>query len=435
MTDVLNACPQAQSDLTRLIELDPELLRCPFPLYEQLRTQAPVMFNERLNAWVVSRHDDIVEVLRDTETFSSAAASGASSTNGIAQRIVDDPASPEPLRQQALRRLRLAKSPVLLFTDPPLHKRQRLLVSAAFHPRRVKQLEPEVRRLSHELIDGFAARGEVELVQEFSLHLPMTIIASMIGVPAEMYATFKRWSNAFTAGTGSLDQPPEALADIFSAVDEFYDYFTEQIQARQAEPRDDLLTDLVTAREDGEEALTIDEMLQMLVQFLVAGNETTTNMLTGLMHRLAADPELQDRVRADVSMVKPLVEEGLRLESPVQGMFRSTTRDTVVGGQPIPAGSNVWLVYASANRDAGVFDNPDDIDLEAERPPHLAFSRGEHFCLGANIAKLELNVGLEILLDRLHDIRLADESADVTYHRSFILRGIAQLPLRFTPSG
>lgn len=431
MTDAATTCPYSPSDLTRLFELDKELVRCPYPLYDVVRQEAPVTFNEKLNAWVVTRHDDIVDVLRDTETFSSAKASGSSSVTALAQMLVDDPATPQKLRDQALRRLRLAGSPVLLFADPPLHKRQRVLVSAAFHPRRVKLLEPEVRRLTNELIDGFIDSGAVELVESFAIHLPMTVIATLLGVPPQNTAKFKKWSGAFTAGTGALEHSPAEIADIFAAVDEFYDYFTERIEARRAEPQDDLLSDLIAARMDDEAPLTLDEMLQMLVQFLIAGNETTTNMIDNIVYRLATDADLQARLRESPDLIPSLIEELLRLDSPVQGLFRVAVRDTVIGGQDIPAGALVWVAYASGNRDPSVFEEPDQIDLEADRPPHLTFSRGEHFCLGANIAKLELRVALEILLERLEDIELDIDPKDVEYHRTFILRGIESLPIRF----
>jgi cytochrome P450 len=425
-------CPYAPADLDRLFALEPELVRCPFPLYDVLRTQAPVTFNAKLNGYVVTRYDDVIEILKDTGTFSSEKASGPSSVSGLAQKILDDPNSPALLRAQAERRLKIAQSPVLLFTDPPLHKRQRQLVSAAFSPKRIKQLEPEVRRLVDELIDAFVEDGRVDLVPAFAIPLPMTVIATMLGVPPANMDQFKRWSNAFTAGVGAIEQDAEAMAEIFAEVDTFYDYFTAEIERRRVEPQDDLLTDLVAARMDGEAPLTLDEMLQMLVQFLVAGNETTTNSTTTMVWKLAQDPELQERVRANPALCNPLVDELLRVEAPVQGMFRVSTADATVGGVDIPAGSLVWLVYGSANLDPQTFPEPATIDLQGERAPHLAFARFEHFCLGSSIAKLELRIAAEVLLARLGDIRLDLDPADVTYHRSFVLRGIASLPITFT---
>jgi len=432
VTAPTEGCPYTPGDLDRLFALDPALVRCPFPLYDVLRDQAPVTFNDKLKGYVVTRYDDIIEVLKDTATFSSAKASGPSSVSGLAQKVLDDPASAPQLRAQAERRLKLAESPVLLFTDPPMHKRQRQLVSAAFSPKRVKQLEPEVRRLVNELIDSFIDEGHVDLVPAFSIPLPMTVIATLLGVPPSDMDQFKRWSNAFTAGVGAIEHDPDAIATMFAEVDTFYDYFTAEISRRRAEPQDDLLTDLVAARMDGEHPLTLDEMLNMLVQFLVAGNETTTNSTTTMIWKLAQDPELQDRVRANPALCNPLVDELLRVEAPVQGMFRVSTAASTVGGVEIPAGSLVWLVYGSANLDPGTFPEPTDIVLDGERAPHLSFARFEHFCLGSSIAKLELRIGAEILLERLGDIRLDFDPADVAYHRSFVLRGIASLPISFT---
>ncbi len=420
------------SDLTRLISNDPGLVRCPWPLYDVLRTEAPVTYDETLKAFVVTRYADVIEVLKDTATFSSAMASGPSSVTGLAKKLIADPETPERLRAQAERRLKLAESPVLLFTDPPLHKRQRQLVSAAFSPKRIKQLEPEVRRLVDELIDGFIADGKVDLVPQFAIPLPMTVIATMLGVPPENMDQFKRWSNAFTAGVGAVEQTREEIAEIFDEVDTFYDYFTDEIERRRVEPQDDLLTDLVEARMAGEEPLTLDEMLNMLVQFLVAGNETTTNSAGMLVNRLAQEPGLADRVRENHALIPTLVEEMLRVEAPVQGMFRVATTDGTIGDVAVPAGSVVWLVYGSANLDPETFAEPGTLDLDGDRAPHLTFARFEHFCLGANIARLELRIAAERLLDRLADIRLACDPAEVPYHRSFVLRGPASLPLTFT---
>ena len=182
MAEVADTCPYIEADLTHLLELEPDIMKCPFPLYEALREQAPVTYNHKLKGFLVSRYNDIVEVLREPEMFSSAMASGPSSVTALAKQILEDPAQPQKLRQQAARRLKMSESPVLLFTDPPLHKRQRMLVSAAFHPRRVNQLEPEVRRLTTALIDGFAADGETVVLLGRTL-AKVQAVADEIGAP------------------------------------------------------------------------------------------------------------------------------------------------------------------------------------------------------------------------------------------------------------
>jgi len=424
-------CPYNPADLGKLLAGDPDLVRCPWPLYDVLRDQDPVAYAERLGAYVVTRYADAVEVLRDHDTFSSTMASGPSSVTGLAQRLVDDPATPEVLRAQAARRLRMAKTPVLLLTDPPQHKRQRALVAPAFSPRRINALEPEIRRFANDLIDGFAARGEVELVSEFSLPLPMTVIATMLGVPPEHMSDFKRWADAFTAGVGA-DRAPAEIAQMFADIDAFYDYFTAEIESRRAEPRDDLLTDLIQARMDAEEPLSVDEILLMLSQFLVGGHETTTLMITSAAYRFATDPALADRVRAEPALIPGLIDEMLRLDAPVQGMFRLTTRPARIGDVDLPAGALVWIVFGSANRDPEAFVDPDYIAAGSSRPPHLTFGRFEHFCLGSSVARLELRLATELLLQRLPDLALACGAAELRRHGSFVLHGYPALPLRFT---
>lgn len=414
-----------------LFELNPQTVRCPYATYSQAREEAPV-WAERLNAFVVTRYDDVVSVLRDAVTYSSAMASGPASVTPLARRLSDDPEASDTLRAHVERRLEISRSAVLLNADPPLHVRQRRLVNKGFTARRIATLEPEVHTVSHDLIDTFIDDGRVDLVRQFAVELPMTVIANILGVPESMMETFKWWSDSFTVGTGNLNLTNDELEDMFSAVDQFYDYFTGQVTDRRTRPRDDLLTDLVHARLDGEEPLTLNEILQMLVQFLVAGNETTTNLLAAVMHTLVTDPGLMARVRHDHTEIRALVEEVLRLESPVQGLFRTATTDVEIGGTAIPAGSLLWLVYGSANRDRSAYPAGDDLDLEgALSRQHLAFGKGEHFCLGAPLARMEARIGVETLLSKLADIRLDCAPHDVKYLPNFVLHGLKALPLTF----
>lgn len=419
--------------LGELMALDPDRVRCPYPVYDQLRREEPVHWSDRLNSFVVTRHADISSILLDPVTFSSIKQSGPSSVSALAQRVCDDHAASNELRRQAERRLEISGKPTLINADPPVHIRQRKLVSQGFTPRRVKLMEPEVARLTGELLDSVAAKGSMDVVADFALPLPMTVIADVLGVPPARMADFKRWSDAFTKGVGALDLSTDQVIELFGAVDEFYDYFTEQIEQRRIEPRDDLLTNIVEARLDGEEPLTVNEMLHMLSVFLVGGNETTTNLLTSMVYRLLTDGELNARVRADPTLIPRLAEEMVRLETPVQGLFRTATVDTEIGGVKIPADSMIWIVFASANRDPDAITLPDGIDLDSPKAqPHLAFGRGEHVCLGASIARLEAKVGIQMLLARFPDLRLADTTPPPV-HPSFILHGLTQLDVEYTP--
>lgn len=415
----------------QLLQLDEQEVKCPFSAYSELREEAPVAWSDRLNAWVVTRYADIRQVTGDAVTFSSRKASGSSSVTSLAQRVIEGDEFSETSRRQAERRLRFAESPALLNCDPPYHKRQRGLVQAAFTRRRVIELEEDVEKITHDLIDAFIDRGSVDLIPEFTMPLPMTVIATLLGVPTERLPEFKTWSDAFTRGVGSMNLTVEQITELFQRVDDFYDYFDEQLQRRRSEPRDDLLTGLVEARLDGDQPLSNDECLQMLVQFLVGGNETTTNLIGSIMLRLLEEPELMAQVRADHSVIPVLIEEVLRLHSPVQGLFRLATADAEVGGQQISEGDMVYVCYGSGNRDDAQFERPDDLDLGRGRVTgHLAFGHGEHGCLGANLARSEARIAIEALLSRLEDIRLA-EGAEVPRHRTFILHGASSVPLTF----
>jgi cytochrome P450 len=409
-----------------------EAIRCPFPAYAQLREEHPVLWSEKLGAWLVTRYDDIREVLKDPGTFSSRYASGRNSVTGLAERIAEDPAFPEETRRQAARRVALARSTVLLTADPPLHKRQRGLVAMAFTPRRVKEMEPEFQTIVDGLVDAFPDGGTVDMMRNFAMPLPMTVIARILGVPHELMPTFKKWTVAFTKGVGALDLPREDLIELFADVDEFYDYFTDHLEQRRQDPRDDLLTDLLHARMGGEEPLTLDEILQMLVQFLVAGNETTTNLIGSTLKRLIEDPELMTSVRADLSLVPAVIEETLRLEAPSQGLFRLATADVEVGGQQVRPGDMLFLAYASGNRDEEAFPDPEAIKLDGSRGHHLAFGRGEHVCLGSNLARREAAIAVTTLLQRVHGLAHARPAEPTPYMRSFALRGPLTLPVTFT---
>ncbi|CAA0129982.1 Polyketide biosynthesis cytochrome P450 PksS [Mycolicibacterium vanbaalenii] len=426
-------CPAATMD--DLLALRPDVVRCPYAVYETARHDAPVEYSERLGGWVVTRHDDVLEVLRDATSYSNRLASGPSSVSGLAQKVLENESLPERTRVAAARRIELSKSRVLLFSDPPLHKRQRSLVNAGFTPRRVAELHDSVEELAHSLVDKMPeTTAGFDIVPAFSTPIPMTVIATLLGVPPELMGMFKDWSNAFTRGVGALEHDNDAVVEIFDQVNAFYDYFTEEISKRQENPVDDLLSDLIAARLDGEEPLTLDEMLQMLVQFLVAGNETTTNLLTSAVWKLADDAVLQQRLREDPANLPLFVDEVLRLEAPVQGVWRVAVADTEIGGVRIPADGLIYLVTGSANRDSTAFEHPNELDIDNAGSRHLTFGRGEHVCLGMNLAKLEAKIALGVLLSRTKEVRIAKPDTDIPFHRSFVLHGIGSLPVTITRS-
>jgi len=422
----------AIGEVTRLFALDPEAIRCPYPYFDRVRDEEPVVFVPDIECWLVTRYADIVHVARDPQTFSSIMPTGpvlARQQTDAVQSLLAD----EPELAARLKRLR-GGTRVLLSADPPDHVRQRKLVNRAFTPPRVKALEPRIAEVAHQLVDAFASRGRAELVHDYGVLLPLTIIAECLGVADDELPQFKRWSDDFVAVIGNHAMNRDQLRSLLLSQNEFYEYFGQKVAERRHGPRTDLISDLVEARID-DEPLRDDEILAMLNQFLVAGNETTTKLIASSVRLLLEEPERMDALRAEPAAIAGFVEEALRLEPPVQGLYRTAVVDTEVGGVPIAAGQHLLLVYAAGNRDAARFEQPSCLD--PGRPnlmSHLAFGTGEHFCLGAALARAEGRIAIEVLLERLDDLR-PDDGVDLDrldYERSYVLHGIRRLPVAFT---
>jgi cytochrome P450 len=390
-----------------------------------------VVWVEEIESFAVTRYEDVMAVLKHPELFSSGMATGPVLARQIAQGIAGLMAESNGGIEQALARVSRGQVKVLLSADPPLHRRQRNLVNRAFTQRRVKESEDAIRAIAVELVDRFPSPGPVEFVKAFAVPLPLSVIADRLGVPRADMADFKKWSDDFTAAIGNHHMGPDELRAMMLSQAEFYTYFEAMVDKRRAEPADDLVSELVQSKlPDGDE-LSAPELLGMLNQFLVAGNETTTKLLAYAMRRLASEPALADRLRSDPALVEPFVEEMLRLESPVQGLYRQAVQDTTVGGVDIPAGSSVWIAYGSANHDGEAFSCPEDVDLErGYSQPHLAFGFGEHFCLGAALARAEARIGLSVLLERLPGLRLAPGN-DFAYEPSYALHGLRELWIEY----
>ncbi|HTK63594.1 MAG TPA: cytochrome P450 [Pseudonocardia sp.] len=422
-------------DSERYLAADPDLVRCPFGLFERLRDEAPVHHVESAGVWLVTRYADICEVVRDPETFSSLMATGphGGRMRETLAALAEESAEVRGFLESAGFR---DKSPVLLRCDPPRHTQQRKLVNKAFTPRRVRQIEDGVAGICDRLIDDVIDRtdgstGRMDLVADFAVPLPITVIAGALGVSDGDLPTFKQWSDDLAASIGNDDLSRDQVYDMVRSQSAFAEYFDRKITDRRANRRDDLISDVVHATIDGD-SLHPDEMLTMFVQFLVAGNETTTTHIASTMRLLLADPELMARCRADLSLVPALIEESLRVESPILGLYRTATRDTEVGGVPVPAGAHLLMCYAAGNRDGAQFERPDTIDLERSGGGgHLAFGQGPHFCLGSALARAESRIGLTTLLTRLRDIRTDPDAPPLDYGTSYILRGPKRLDLLF----
>lgn len=418
-------------DVRSPFSLDPNALRCPYPYFDAVRNEQPVVYVPEIECWLITRYADIVHVARHPDVFSSITPTGPilarQQQESVAALLAD-----EPELAAKLKRLRGGVR-VLLSADPPDHVRQRKIVNRAFTPPKVKALEPRIFEVANELIDGFAAGGRAEIVHDFGVPLPLTIIAEALGVADDELPKFKQWSDDFVAVIGNHAMSRDQLRALLLSQNEFFVYFAEKIADRRQSPGEDLISDLVEATIE-DEPLSDDEILSILNQFLVAGNETTTKLIASSVRLLLERPEQMGQLRADPSLIAGFVEEALRLEPPVQGLYRTATGDTEVGGVAIAKGDHLLLVYAAGNRDAERFEEP--AELDPCRPglmSHLAFGHGEHFCLGAALARAEGRIAIQVLLDRLDDLRPADgvDLAALDYEPSYVLHGLQRLPVRF----
>ena len=386
---------------------DPGFLDDPYPTYARLRAEAPLLRHPG-GFFAVSRYADVATVLRNPETYSSYAMGGQ-----------------VPVRRPDGSVIR--GTGALIAQDPPVHTAQRAIVNRGFTPRRIGALEPRVLAAIDELFAKFQPLGQVDLTRDFAGPLPVSVIAELLGLDLERREDFKRWSArlivASTTPGGMANQGEQ-----IQAVAEFREYMVSVIETRRKDPRDDLVSVLVDAEQEGG-VLEAEEVVAFASLLLAAGSETTMNLIGNAVVALLGDGESLDRVRKDPGLVPALIEESLRHDSPVQLLMRLTTRDTELAGVEIPKGVLVMPLLASANRDEERFPEADRFDLDRNTSGHLAFGLGHHFCLGASLARLEARLALEAVLSRLPDFRL--EREPVEYHGSFLIRGPRSLPLVF----
>jgi len=363
----------------------------PFPWYRLMRAQAPVFFEPDRQLWHAFRYADVQRVLSEHADFSSQFAGG------------DD----------------TALSSSLIATDPPRHRQLRALVSQAFTPRAVDDLAPRIAAITDELLDQVAGSGRMDVVQDLAYPLPVIVIAELLGVPADERDQFKTWSDAITSTTGEGPRAQQAMAS----------YFAKLIEERRRRPRQDLVSALMAAQIEGEH-LSVPELLGFCVLLLVAGNETTTNLIANAVLCFDESPGVFDELRQDPQLLPAAIEEVLRFRSPVQSMFRVVARPTTLGGQSLQPGQSVLAWIGSANRDEQVFPDADRFDLRRNPNKHLAFGNGIHFCLGAPLARLEARIALAALLRRLPELHRAPES-HLEPQDSFIVFGVKSLPVSF----
>lgn len=421
----------AVSRAEALFGLDPASIRCPYPIFAGLREQAPVVWFDALEAFVVTKYELVLEVLRQPEVFSSRHATGPVQDRQVKEAMKALASEDADIGAMMAERTRHGVKPVLVHADPPVHARQRALVNRAFRPEVVRALEPTIVQVANDLIDSFVDRGSAEFVRDFAVPLPMTVIAIALGVASDRMEDFKRWSDGMTSGIGRPGISKDDVAEIVRSRSQMEAFLRDEIASREVHAADDLLSQIVQSRIDGER-LSGFEVMDMAVQFLLAGNETTAMLITQAMLYLTRRPDLVATIRRDPELIPRFVEEVLRLEPPSQGLYRTANSDYVLGGVPIAAGSALWLAFAAGNRDPDHFVMPDECTLDQQRSaPHLGFGLGPHFCLGAGLARAEGRVAIERMLARLDDFALSVDESVLPMDPTFIVHRIRELPLTF----
>ena len=401
--------------------LDPRFYDDPWDAYRWLREHSPIHWDAANELWVISRHADVSHISRNQELYSAA--------EGVRPKV--------------------AAPMSIISMDDPEHTRQRRLINRGFTPARVRALTDHIRELSNQIIDEVAHRGHLDFVEDFAIHVPLIVIAELMGVDPDQRSRLYTWSDAMMAGDGHDDPDDPVLHAAADAFGEYAAMCTDLIEARRGEhgATDDLIGILThafdegaLAREDlggaqldlGDGTLTTDELLMFLVLIVVAGNETTRNALTGGLVAFSRFPEQKQRVIDDPSLWDTAVDELIRYVSPVLSFSRTVTQDHTYEGVDLKTGERVFMLYQSANRDEAVFDAPDELRVDRNPNPHLAFGIGTHYCLGANLARAEVRVVFEELFKRLGDIRVEDGAVPRRGDSSLVL-SLAHLPAVFTP--
>jgi cytochrome P450 len=376
--------------------LDPTQREDPFPVLDRAREEQPVFYAAQFDLWVVTRYDDVLAVLKDHDTFSSAGALKSSP-------------EPFPPEVEAVLADGWPTMPYIIELDPPLHDRIRGLVTRAFTPRRIVELEPRVRTIAAELVEELAPLGRADVIEKVAWPLPLRVLGELLGFPRADLAQLHEWGTDWLL----LQQPGPVEERVRHArgLVELQRYMMAALEERASQERDDLLGALMTARAESDDPLPLEAVAGLPLDLVVAGHVTVTRAIGSALALAFRHPALAEHL-LDPELAPLAIEEVLRLESPAQGLFRVTTRPTEIGGVELPAGARVMAHFGSANRDECVFADARTVDPEREElGRHLAFGKGIHFCIGAPLARLELRIVLPLLLERLPGLRPAGDAA------------------------
>lgn len=411
-------CPVEEVDT-----FSPDFLQDPYPFYARTRTEAPVYRDPKSNVVFVATYDLIREVNARPMIFSNkfGEALRAGGVNAPSEEEI------------AIMSEGWQVTDTMLTADPPEHTRYRKLAMKAFTYKRVLKMTEYVDEMCHDIIDAMP-EGGCELKANFAAKLPMYVISDALGVPREKFDTFEQWSNGFITQLSGVADKPARLWAARQIVD-FQKYFVEVIEEKRANPTDDVISDLVHAdlAEEGDaRKMTYEELLSILQQLLVAGNETTAHTITAGIFYLLENPDQLEKLKAEPALVENLVEECLRYLTPTNNMWRVAKQKAEIGGVEVNPGDLVLLRYGSGNRDETKFDDPDTFDITRDNArDHLAFGAGIHTCLGAQLARREMNSAFPILLERLQNLRLDESKGKLQYVPSILMRGVINLPVLY----
>ena len=401
--------------------MDPAIQDDPFDTYATMHEQCPVYRMPETGLVMVTKYDDVRTVMTDSKVYSSQPSGGAGRQTEIALAHADYMATHGWVKARTLQR-----------TDPPVHTRYRKLLGRVFTNRRVQSMAPRIDEIANMLIDRFIDDGQCEWVDDLALPLPGIFIAEQLGLQADQIDVFKRWADAMLAMAQRVLTLEEALEAAATEV-EAQHFMAAEFEKRRAEPTDDLISALVHAHGDDEEPFTMEELQDLMHQLITGGFETTTAALSSGMWHLLRFPEQQQMLRDDPSLIPNFIEESLRFDSPVAGLWRVAACPATIRDFEIDAGQPVMARYAAANRDAEQFPDPDTFDLTRDNAStHVAFGVGAHFCIGAALARQELLSAFEAVIARMDDLGLAEPLDDQPHEFSFFLRPMKRLPLQFT---
>lgn len=403
----------------------PDVMENPYPHYQRLFEEGERVVTDPDIGVVVLGYKELVELSRDWKHFSSE----------LDERPLHMGISGEPIQEDVRKIFEELPGDVqnaLFAADPPAHTRHRKIINVALQPRRIRQMEPTVQQVTDDLIDKFIDHGEVDFYPAFGIMLPLTVISDILGVKHEDMFVFKYWGEEMIAGNSHvLDH--ERRREVARAVVDFHRYFEPLIEERRRQPTEDLLSWIVNAKVEDEPALTNPEIGVILSQILLAGHETTTNLIGNALVHLCRDAELQQRLRDEPGDIPKFVEEALRWDPPIQCTVRKATTDTEFHGCPAHAGQWVMPMWGAASRDPDVFPDPEKFDID--RPnirQHMGFGHGIHFCVGSELARMEARIAFETLMRRTKDWEIVEEDSDLTHPPTFAQHGYKKILLRFT---